>query len=191
MFTNNPLHHGQSNQSGPASCYSLLFNCTSQSLLKCTDTKALAATNTSGFSNLGVQKTVTVRHHTDGSLWARDNASAATTAFGVVGEQNRDTFFHHLPSTPFKIFFTDLFASHFLDESRVERRYSSSSTSMPSSSQRSNTMSRASGRGVGCISWSLPRIASSSGRSAQAASSFMYGIRATAFSVLAIMTEIP
>ena len=113
MFTNNPLYHGQSNQSGPASCYSLLFNCISQSLLKCTDTKALAATNTSGFSNLGVQKPVTVRHHTDGSLWARDNASATTTAFGVAGEQNRDTFFHHLPSTPFKIFFTDLLQATF------------------------------------------------------------------------------
>lgn len=152
MFTDNPLHHEQSNQNESASGYSLLFNGASQPLLKRADAKALTAAHTSIFFDFGVQKTITVRHHIDGSLWARDNASATTAAFGVIGEQNRDTLFHHLPSIPFKNFLTDLFASHFLDESRVERRYSSSSTPMPSSSQRSNTRSRASDRGVGCIS---------------------------------------
>ena len=121
MFTDNPLHHEQSNQNGSASGYSSLFNGASQPVLKRADAKTLTTAHTSIFFDLGIQKPVTVRNHANGPFWAHGNASATTTAFGVVREQNRNTLFHHLPSTPFKNFLTNLFASHFLDENLTER----------------------------------------------------------------------
>ena len=121
-------------------------------LLERANTEALTATHANDLVNLRVQKTVAIWNHADGTFWTDSVAGTASATLRIIGEQDGDPLFRHLPSTPFRNFLTALLASHFLDDSNVDRRYSSSSTPIPSSFQRSSTTSRDSGRGEGCMS---------------------------------------
>ena len=128
---------------------------TSQSgklLLERANAETLTATHANNLVNHRVQKTVAIRNHADGTFWTDGVAGTASAALRIIGEQDGDPLFRHLPNTPFRNLLTALLASHFLDDSNVDRRYSSSSTPIPSSFQRSNTASRDSGRGEGCMS---------------------------------------
>lgn len=121
-------------------------------LLERANAQALTATHANNLVNLRVQKTVAIRNHPDGTFWTDGVAGTASAALRIIGKQDGDLLFRHLPSTPFRNFLTALLTSHSLDDSKVDRRYSPSRTPIPSSFQRSSTTSRDSGRGVGCMS---------------------------------------
>ena len=121
-------------------------------LLERANAEALTATHANDLVNPRVQKTVAIRNHANGTFWTDGVAGTASAALRIIGEQDGDLLFHHLPSTPLRNFLTALLASHFLDDSNVDRRYSPSRTPMPSSLQRSSTTSRDPSRGEGRMS---------------------------------------
>lgn len=131
---------------------SLFFLKRPKPCLKRAHTQAHSAADAKLFVNHGIQKAIAVRPHRYCSTRANSEASAATATFRVVVIKNGNALLRHLPSTPFRTFFIARFASHFLEARRVASRYSSSSASIPSVTQRSSTTSRDSGLGDGCIS---------------------------------------